>query len=57
MEEMIAGYNDLGMVEIWRDDSQDIFKILDLENTSIDKLTYTVSIYMWLKCICCRKLN
>lgn len=43
VEAMLADYNDLGMVEIWHDDSQDIFKILDVENASIDKLMYTVS--------------
>lgn len=41
--ELEDDYADLGLVEFWSDESQDISQILGVKDTTKDKLTYTVS--------------
>lgn len=51
IHEVLSDYHDLGLVEILHKESNDIFEILKLKNTSKDKITYTAfSLNIFLTC-------
>ena len=52
-DDELSDYNDLGLVELWSDESEDISNILYFKHTSQDKMAYTVSGLATNKCSLC----